>query len=51
MQEFNDVVLWLRNHSVVPMLLVFVAIAAAAYWPTRRTKIEDHGMIPFREEG
>jgi hypothetical protein len=51
MQVFNEVVLWLRTHSVVPMMLVFVVIAAATYWPARRKTVESHGLIPFRDEG
>ncbi len=51
MQAFNETVLWLRNHSVVPMMLVFTIIALATYWPGRRKTIESHGAIPFRDEG
>ena len=51
MQDFNDAILWLRNHSVLPMLVVFTLIAVATYWPGRRKSIESHGAIPFRDEG
>ena len=51
MQDFNDAILWLRNHSVLPMLVVFTLIAVATYWPGRRKSIESHGASPFRDEG
>jgi cbb3-type cytochrome oxidase subunit 3 len=50
MRDFVQIILWLRAHSVIPMMLVFLVIACAAYWPGRRNKIEDNGMIPFRDE-
>ncbi len=51
MHDFNMVILWLRDHSVLPMMAVFIIIAAATYWPGRRKSIESHGAIPFRDEG
>ena len=50
MQGFIDAVLWLRTHSVVPMAVVFLIIAATTYWPGRRKSVESHGTIPFRDE-
>lgn len=51
MQDFNEAVLWLRNNSLVPMIVVFALIAITTYWPGRRKSIESHGNIPFRDEG
>ena len=50
MQEFNDIVLWLRLHSIIPMIVVFAAIVLATYWPGRRNAIERNGMILFRDD-
>jgi cbb3-type cytochrome oxidase subunit 3 len=50
MQDFVACVLWLRTHSVIPMTVVFLAIAAVTYWPARRRIVEDNGLIPFRDE-
>lgn len=29
--------------------VLFVGIVAWAYWPSRRSKLEDHGRIPLRD--
>jgi len=50
MQQFNDAVLWVRDHSIVPMLVVFVIIAVATYWPSRRKDLESQGMILFHDD-
>jgi cbb3-type cytochrome oxidase subunit 3 len=48
--EPMHLLLWLRDHSVLLMLAVFVAIFAATYWPGRKREIERHGLIPFEDE-
>jgi cbb3-type cytochrome oxidase subunit 3 len=50
MQEFVHIVLWLRAYSIVPVMGVFILIAAAAYWPGRRESVERDGLIPFLED-
>lgn len=51
METFNVALLWVRNHSVVPMLLVFAVIVVTTYWPGRRRAIERHGEIALRDDG
>jgi cbb3-type cytochrome oxidase subunit 3 len=41
---------WLEHYSVVLMVVVFVAIVAATYWPGRKSKIEQQGRIPFKDD-
>ncbi len=50
MQNFNDIVLWLRLHSVVAMIGVFSLIVISAYWPSRKAEMQNHGMIPLRDD-
>ncbi len=50
MEYFNDVVLWLRLHSVIAMIVVFAVIAIHAYWPSRRDALQQNGLIPFRDD-
>jgi cbb3-type cytochrome oxidase subunit 3 len=40
----------LEHYSVVVMVLLFVGIVAATYWPGRKTKIEKQGRIPFKDD-
>ncbi len=50
MQDFIHAVSWLRTHSIIPMMIVFVLIAVTTYWPGRRKTIERNGMIPLQDE-
>jgi cbb3-type cytochrome oxidase subunit 3 len=50
METFNHVVLWLRLHSILWMMAVFVLIVVSAYWPGRRGAMERYGMIPLRDD-
>jgi cbb3-type cytochrome oxidase subunit 3 len=50
MEYFNDVVLWLRLHSILAMIVVFALIVINAYRPGQRAALEQDGMIPFRED-
>jgi cbb3-type cytochrome oxidase subunit 3 len=50
MQAFNDIILWLRLHSVIGMIGVFTLIVVATYWPGRRASIERNGSIPMRDD-
>ncbi len=50
MQMFNDVVLWLRLHSVIFMIAVFSLIVISAYWPSKRAQMQTYGQIPLRDD-
>jgi cbb3-type cytochrome oxidase subunit 3 len=41
---------WVQHYSVVAMTAVFVAIVVSTYWPGRKTKIEQQGRIPFKDD-
>jgi cbb3-type cytochrome oxidase subunit 3 len=41
---------WLEHYSVVLMFVVFIGIVAATYWPGRKKKIEQQGLIPFKDD-
>jgi cbb3-type cytochrome oxidase subunit 3 len=41
---------WLEHYLVVVMTVLFVGIVASTYWPSRKTKIEQQGRIPFQDD-
>ncbi len=45
MIDFVTVAAWLQHYGIVFMVGVFILIAVAAYWPSRRASIEEHGKI------
>ena len=42
------IVHWLSHYLVVWMMMVFIGIVAATYWPGRKSSIEKQGRIPFK---
>ena len=50
MTRAMEIILWLRNHSVVPMLLVFLLVVAAAYAPRHKAGLQQHAFIPLRDD-
>ena len=50
MHEVAIVILWLRTHFIVPMTVVFAALAIITYWPTRRATLQQYGSIPLRDD-
>ena len=47
---FKDAYDVLRPLWVVWLMLIFLGIVAWAYWPTRKSEMDDHAQIPFRED-
>ena len=43
-------IVWLQQHFVVPVTLVFLLIVVTAYWPGRRASLERNARIPFDDE-
>jgi cbb3-type cytochrome oxidase subunit 3 len=41
---------WLEHYLVVIMFVVFVGIVVSTYWPGRKSKIEQQGRIPFKDD-
>ncbi len=46
----EDFLSLMRSLWVVWFMVLFVGVAVWAYWPRRRSDMEDHGRIPFRDE-
>ena len=45
-----NAVIWLRDHSSVPMLITFLLILVANYAPGRGEQIQKNAQIPLRDE-
>jgi cbb3-type cytochrome oxidase subunit 3 len=41
---------WLEHYAIVPVLLVFVALVAAAYRPASKQRMERHARIPLDDD-
>lgn len=39
----------LKSLWVVWFMMLFVGIAAWAFWPTRQSRLQEHAHIPFRD--
>lgn len=40
----------LEHYSIVVMMLLFIALVARAYWPSRRAELEAQGRIPLQDD-
>jgi cbb3-type cytochrome oxidase subunit 3 len=45
-----SILLWLEHYSIVLVVLVFLAIVVSTYWPGRKSKIEQQGQIPLKDD-
>ena len=45
-----DLYAWVKPFWMAWLVLVFVAIAAWAFWPSRRKSLEKQGEIPLRDD-
>jgi cbb3-type cytochrome oxidase subunit 3 len=50
MHAVGVIALWLQLHSVLAMIVVFLLLVIATYWPGRRAEIERNGMIPLQDD-
>lgn len=50
MSQIMTVLHWIKLHSVVPMLAVFVLIVVTTFWPGRRTRFERDSRIPLDDD-
>ena len=50
MAEFTAVVLFLRQYSILFMLVVFVLLVATVMWPGRRARFERDARIPLDDD-
>ncbi len=46
----QSAVAWFQTNSVLGALAIFCVIAVAAYWPSRRTVMQSHAMIPLNDD-
>lgn len=42
---------FLKSLWLLWCVLLFVGIVAWVYWPSRKSRLEAHGRIPFKDEG
>ena len=45
-----NAIIWLRDHSSIPMLITFLLILLANYAPGRGEQIQKNAQIPLRDE-
>lgn len=45
-----NTIIWVRDHSVIPMLLVFLLILVSAYAPQRKAYLQRQADIPLRDD-
>lgn len=50
MTAFMDVIHWIQNHAIIPVMAVFLAMAVWTYWPSHKSGIEAHGRLPLDDE-
>lgn len=50
MEEFLALAAWLRIHSIIVVMASFVVLAIWTYWPSNRSKLEQNGAIPLRDD-
>jgi cbb3-type cytochrome oxidase subunit 3 len=50
MTDFVSIAAWARHYGVAVMTVVFVMIFITTYWPSRRAKLEQNGLIPLNDD-
>ncbi len=41
---------WFNHYGIAFMVLIFLGIFITTYWPSRKSTIEQNGLIPFLED-
>lgn len=44
------IIQWLRDYSIVLMLVTFVLMMVFTFWPGRRPRFERDGEIPLQDD-
>jgi cbb3-type cytochrome oxidase subunit 3 len=44
------IIQWLRDYSIVLMLVTFVGLMAITFMPRRRSRFERDGQIPLQDD-
>jgi len=47
MSMILTIIVWLQQNFIVPVLLVFLLMVVATYWPSRRQAMEQSARIPL----
>lgn len=50
MTRVLELIAWLHGYSVLLMLLVFLLIYVSAYAPRRKARLQQHALIPLRDD-
>ena len=45
-----DLYAFVRSLWLVWLILLFLAIVAYVYWPSRKVRLESYGRMPLRDE-
>lgn len=45
-----DLYAFVRSLGLVWLILLFLAIVAYVYWPSRKGRLESYGRMPFRDD-
>ena len=45
-----SIIVWLMQHSIVPVGLVFLMILVTTYWPGREARFRRDAMIPLDDD-
>ena len=48
--DLAQIALALKPLVIVAGMAVFLGLIAYVFWPRRKTRIESHGQIPFKED-
>ena len=41
---------WIEVSATIAMVVVLVLVFAITYWPGRKSKFEEHGRIPLKDD-
>ena len=44
------IIQWLRDYSIVLMLVTFVMLMVLTFWPGRKPRFERDGQIPLQDD-
>lgn len=48
--ELPSLLAWLDHYWIVPITIVFVAIAVKSYWPNQKREQDRHAAIPLNDD-
>ena len=50
MAFFQEIYDFLRSAWVLWLMIIFLALVARAFWPSRKAEMEAHGRIPLEDK-